>query len=144
MFLFDLYGVVGLQNFLIEHDKKAIDKILFGFEKMKLADNKLTLVRTKFLTAGCKNLTDKEVSRLIPAAKDFFHFIDEFAKLHNIKSKVVIHMLEDQIQKTKTDACGVFQLYFYKKLFGPQDDSAIISHKKLTKNTIQMLLNEIF
>ena len=86
-FLFDLYGVNGLQNFSLQMIKEIIDKIIFGLEKMKLIDNKLALVRTKFLTAD----------------SDFFHFIVEFAKLPNIKSKAVIHMLEDKIQITKTD-----------------------------------------
>lgn len=49
-------------------------------------------------------------------------------------------MLEDQIQKTETDSCGIFQLYFYEKLFGPQYDRIITSHETLNKNTVQTLL----
>ena len=52
-------------------------------------------------------------------------------------------MLEDQLHKTETDTCGVFQLYFYEKLFGPKYNNAIFSHKDLNKNTVQTLLNEL-
>ena len=96
--MFDSYGVVDLENFLIEDDQTIINKILFVLEKMKLTNNKLTLVRTTFSYPGFKNLIGKELNRFSPVAKDFFHFIDEFAKLNNIKSKVAIHMLKDQIQ----------------------------------------------
>ena len=53
-------------------------------------------------------------------------------------------MLKDQIQKTEIDTRRIFQLYFYRNLFGPQYHSAILSHETLNKNTIQMLLNEPF
>ena len=38
--------------------------------------------------------------------------------------------------------CGIFQLYFYKKLFDPLEDSQIIYHEKLTKQAIEKVLNE--
>ena len=40
--------------------------------------------------------------------------------------------------------CGIFQLLFYKSLFAPDYDSAIVNDTELTKNTIWKLLNEIF
>lgn len=39
---------------------------------MKLANNKLKLVRSTFSHVGFKNLTGKEFNRLRFAAKDFF------------------------------------------------------------------------
>ena len=53
-------------------------------------------------------------------------------------------MLEDPIQNTETVTCGIFQLYFYKKLFNPKADSKIQNNKKLTKKTVETLLNELF
>ena len=47
-------------------------------------------------------------------------------------------------KKTETDACGVFQLYFFVNLFNPDGNRAIIEDKILTKKTIEKLLNEIF
>ena len=72
-----------------------------------------------------------------------FHFFREFEKSHNIYSNIHAHMLEDQLHKTETDTCGVFQLHFYEKLFGPKYNNAIFSHKVLKKNTVQTLLNEL-
>ena len=36
------------------------------------------------------------------------------------------------------------QLYFYKNLLDPEKNSKILQHEKLTKKTIDILLNEIF
>lgn len=55
-------------------------------------------------------------------------------------------MLEVQveIQKTAKDTCGIFQLYFYEELFGPQYDSVVLSHETLKNATVQTLRNELF
>ena len=42
------------------------------------------------------------------------------------------------------DTCGIFQLYFYINLFTPLKNSLIVNDKKLSKSTLQKLLNEIF
>ena len=55
-----------------------------------------------------------------------------------------IIILENAIHATETSTCGQFQLYFYKNLFDPDNESKILSHKKLTKQTLQMIINEIF
>ena len=53
-------------------------------------------------------------------------------------------MVDDQLQKTETNICGILQLYFFVNLFNPDENSAIIEDKILTKKTIEKLLNEIF
>ena len=35
-------------------------------------------------------------------------------------------------------------MYFYKKLFDPDEKSKIINHKNLNKSTIEVIFNEIF
>ena len=50
--------------------------------------------------------------------------------------------IDEQIKET--DLCGLFQLYFYKNLFQPSPESNIINDRKLTKNIISKLLNEMF
>ena len=42
IFLFDSFSVKGLENFIIQDDKKLIDKILFRIEKMARTDDKLS------------------------------------------------------------------------------------------------------
>ena len=53
---------------------------------------------------------------------------------------IVVH----PVQELTSRACGLFQLYFYKNIFGPQEKSKIINHKTLNKRTIEAILNEVF
>ena len=55
-------------------------------------------------------------------------------------------MLGDQPQKLTTDACVIFQLYFYKNLFELEAGSKIINDEFLTqkKKTVGTLLNKTF
>ena len=66
-------------------------------------------------------------------AAGLFHLINKFAKLNRIKDEVILHFVDDQLQNEITDTCGIFQLYFYKKLFDPLKKSRIINNNKLTK-----------
>ena len=104
---------MGLQNFIVQDDRKINNKILFVLEKFKQVDNRLTLVQTIFSRVNFKKLTKKELKKLTPTAKDLLHFIKEFGKLHSVGDEVSVYFLEDQIRKTEADTCGVFQLYFY-------------------------------
>ena len=82
--------------------------------------------------------------RLTPTAQDLLHLMNEFGKLHKIKDIVKVHLVNDQLQKTETDTCGMFQLYFYFNFLMLFENSSIINDKKLSKSTIEKLLNEIF
>ena len=53
-------------------------------------------------------------------------------------------ILENTIQELTSVTCGQFQLYFYKNLFDPDDQSKTLNHQKLTKNTLETRINEIF
>ena len=53
-------------------------------------------------------------------------------------------LLDEQTQKLTTDACGIFQLYFYKNLFEPEAGSEIINDEFLTQKTVGTLLNKTF
>ena len=53
-------------------------------------------------------------------------------------------VLKNFIQEITTDTHGEFQLYFYKNLFDPDHQSKILNHQKLTKNTLETRMNEIF
>ena len=56
----------------------------------------------------------KTVNQLSETKQDILHLINEFGKLHNSKEEFRVHFTNDQLQKTETDTCGVFQLYFFK------------------------------
>ena len=55
-----------------------------------------------------------------------------------------IIILEKAVQKLLSATCGSFQLYFYKNLFDPYEKSKILNHQRLTKNTLQITINEIY
>ena len=44
---------------------------------------------------------------------------------------------------TGKDTCGIYQIYFYINLFKSSETSKILSNKKLDKNTIEKLINEV-
>ena len=43
--------------------------------------------------------------------QDIWYFINEFGELHNLKEEVRVHFADDQLQKTKTGTCRVFELF---------------------------------
>ena len=53
-------------------------------------------------------------------------------------------ILENTVQNLLSAACGSFQLHFYKNLFDPCKRSKILNHQRLTKSTLQIIINEIF
>ena len=40
-FLFDSYGFIGLREFIIDNDRKVIDKFFYGLEGINKKDKKL-------------------------------------------------------------------------------------------------------
>ena len=53
-------------------------------------------------------------------------------------------ILEIDIQDLISPNCGEFQLYFYKNLLDPDEQSKIQSHQTLNKSTLETIINEIF
>ena len=53
-------------------------------------------------------------------------------------------MLEDPTQQPKTVTYGLIQLYFYKNLFFPGENSKVNCYKKLTNVALETLLDELF
>ena len=65
-------------------------------------------------------------------------------KLRNARGSAEVNMLEDPIQNIESIYCAILQLHFFEKLLVPRENSKIIAYKNLTRNTIQILLNELF
>ena len=65
-------GVEGLKYFIITDDKKTVQKILIGIEKMTQTDDKITFVNIKFSMKACKKLSNKEIENLSDTAKTLF------------------------------------------------------------------------
>ena len=108
IFLLDSFGFIGIKEFIVDNDRKLVDRFFYGLEKINRKDKRINLTYVQF-----------DVN------------LNEFGKVH--KRKLVdVYMVDDQLQNLKSDTCGLFQLYFYTNLFIPEDNSKIISNKTLT------------
>ena len=97
----------------------------------------------KFCINTWRKMSQKTKSQLTETAQNLFHLMEQFAKLKNSQCMSNI-ILENRVQDLLATDCGPFQLYFYKNLFDPEEKSKILHHQKLTKNTLETLINEIF
>ena len=144
IFFFDSFGLDGLKHFIIQDDKKIIDKILIGIEQMNRTDQKITLCKIKFNLGACKELSKEEIDSLSDTARDFFYFVQAFGIKLKLRSFVNIWMVEDRIQDLDSATCGIFQLYFYENLFNLDENSKVQKETKLKKTTVETLFNELF
>ena len=92
----------------------------------------------------CKSLSEQEIDSLSGTARNFFRFVQAFGIKLKLINFVNIWMVEDRVQDLNSSTCGIFQLYFYDNLFNPNENSKIQGNTKLTKRTIETLLNELF
>ena len=53
-------------------------------------------------------------------------------------------MVKDRIQDLDSATCEIFQIHFYESLFNPNKKIKIQDQAKLTKKTVETLLNELF
>ena len=74
LFFFDSFCLDSLKHFIIQDDRKIIDKILIAIEQMNKTDQKITLCKIKFNLGSCKELSKKEIDSLSDTATDFFLF----------------------------------------------------------------------
>ena len=111
-------------------------------DKINKNDKKINLTYVRFDIVEFKR-TNK--SALTSTAQDFFHSLNEFAKIHNT-DYVDIYMVDDQIQNIKTDTCGLFQLCFYINLFilNLLLKTKHLIYRKFIKLNLSNLLNELF
>ena len=131
IFLFHSFGFEGFKEFLLQDDKKILNKILYGIKKLEKKDNKVTVITLTFSMSEYENI--KNANRLSTTTKDLLHLMNKYGKKYNLKKDVSVNFVDDQLQKTETDTCGIFQLYFYVNLFNPVENSDIINDKTLTQ-----------
>ena len=143
-YFFYSFRVDGLKSFIIQDDKKVIEKILLETEQSARTDNKITLVNIKFSLNACKNLTKNGLDNLSDTARDLFYFVQSFGDKLKLRDFVNLWVVEDRIQDIDSVTCGIFQIYLYDSLFNLDKNSKIQNKTKLNKKTIQILLNELF
>ena len=140
IFLFESFGFERFKEFIVEDERKTLNKILLGIEKLFKKDNKVTLITLKFSMREYEKIRNGH--RLTTTIQDLLHMMYKFGKLHKINDVVTAHLVNDQLQKIEADTCGIFQLYFYVNLFTPLENSSIVNNKKISKSTLEKFLNE--
>ena len=111
---------------------------------MNRTDQKITLCKIKFNLGACKELSKEEIDSLSDTARDFFYFVQAFGIKLKLKSYVNIWMVEDRIQDLESSTSRIFQLYFYKNLFNPNENRKIQNETKFKRTSVETLLNELF
>ena len=144
IFFFDTFGADGLKSFIMQDDKKVIEKKLFGTEQLTMTDNNIALVNIKFNLNVCKNLSKKELDKLSDTARYFFYFVQSFGNKLKLRDFVNIWMVEDRVQDLNFVTYGIFRIYFSHNFFNTDQNSKIQNKKRLNKKTIEILLNELF
>ena len=145
LFLFDSLGLESFKFFIADNDENIIDELLYNFKKCKvsLVNEKLTLCTMKFSINAWEKLPHTKKEQLTDTAQIFFYFLAQFAKLKRTNDMNIL-IVEYPVQELTSSTCGLFRLYFYKNIFGPQEKSKIINHETLNKRAVEAILNEIF
>ena len=133
LFLFDSFGLEDFKVFIVNNDQQIINALLYNFRKCESKPTqKLQLCVMKFCVETWQKMTQKRKDQLTETAQFFFHLLEQFAKLKKTQCMNLL-ILENTIQELTSVTCGQFQLYFYKNLFDPDDQSKILNNQKLTK-----------
>ena len=106
---------MGLKNFVIQSDRKRVNRILFGTEKIKKRDKYALPVGIKFSIPNYSKFTQKKLTNLSATARDLLNFINEFGKPHNIRDEVTVHFVGDQLLKHTLvvfSSCFPWRTYF--------------------------------
>ena len=142
--MFDSLGLDGLKIVVVNNQETVINELLYDFKRCESqSNNNLTLCLMKFCVKTWRKMSQKTKSQLTETAQNFFHLLKQFANLKQSQCMNVL-ILENRVQNLLTSDCRPFQLHFYKNLFDRDEQSKILHHQKLTKNTLETMLNEIF
>ena len=144
IFFFNSFGLDGLKHFMVQDDQPIVKETLLGVENMTRTDNKITLCKIHFNLGACKTLSENEIHSLSETARNFFRFVQAFGIKLKLRNFVNIWMVEDRLEDLFSRTCGIFQLYFYDNLFNPDENSKIQNSTKLTRKTVETILNKLF
>lgn len=100
IFLFDSFEISEFKEFIVQDNKKILNKILFS--------NKVTLITLKLSIHKYGKM--KNFNMLSPTIINILHLVKEYAKKHKLKNKLIVHLVNEMIEK---DTFGMYQLYFF-------------------------------
>ena len=144
LFLFDSEGFEGFKVFILSDNKNIIGKVLYYVKQYGEKDKKVSVVTIEFSIPNYQSLKQSAINSLSTTAKDLFHLLSEFAYFKGHEKELKLVCVDDQLQESDSSTCRNFQLYFYKHLFDLPLQIKIINDTRLTKKTIETLLNDLF
>ena len=98
LFLFDLFGLERFKLFIVNNDQQIISQLLYNFKKCESKTNqKLQLYVMKFCFETWQKMSQKTKDQLTDTAQDFFHLLEQFAKLKKTHCMNLL-ILENTIQ----------------------------------------------
>ena len=86
--LFDSFGFSGLNEFVIQGDKKIINTLLYDFKKFNKSDDKITIISVKFSMLEYKEIKKTLSNALSNTAVDLFLALNEFVKNIILRTKL--------------------------------------------------------
>ena len=110
IFLFDSFAFVGHKEFIIDNDKQIIDQFFYGLEKINKKDKIINLTYVHFDNESYKKVNKDS---LRPTAREFFHSLSQFSKVHN-ENAVDVFMVDDQLQNIKSDLWLISAIFLYE------------------------------
>ena len=139
-FLFDSFGLLGFETFIVSNDKELLSRFLMDFyiETNEAFDfYSFTFDANAFLS-----LTKKEQRTLSDMCIGLMLFLSAFAIASNA-GKINIYGMVDQLQLRTTSTCGGFALQFLQDIYH-NTSLRICSVKICTVNTIRDIITHRF
>ena len=82
LFLFDSFGLERFKIFIVDNDQQIINALLYNFKECESKPaQKLKLCTMKFYVETWQKMSQKTKDQLTDTAQNFFHLLEQFAKL---------------------------------------------------------------
>ena len=114
LFLFDGLGIEGFKFFIVNNNQKIIDELLYDFKKCDSKSNqKMKLCAMKFCVETWQKMSHKVKEQLRNTAQNFFHLLEQFAKLKKTECMNIL-ILENNVESITGQAVVNFNYIFIK------------------------------
>ena len=81
IFSSDSFGFEGFKEFILQDDRKTLNKIPYRIKRFEKSDNKVTIITLTFSMNEYEKI--KNANQLSTPTQDLFHIINELRKKHN-------------------------------------------------------------
>ena len=151
LFIFDSYGEAGFKEFIESDDEEIIGSFFSEIFEEDVKDTEYFGLTSSIVDKTVqfnareynKNLSNKNKKQLTPSCRGLFELFVEFAKASQHDS-IICHFIDDQLQESNTQWCGIFILYFAYNLYNPILSRLSNKNANCSMRHIKMTMDEIF